>query len=1191
MSDSALYLCPFCGAFINEEASICPNCNKPLEEEVDEEFDKGLNDLIDEDLDTLGIACPRCGGSLEKGARECSNCDMKIEENDNISPEGEKEAVTLFLCSGCGAFISSDSNECPNCGIPLDEEDGEDTDGMEYDSDLLNLLIENDVQEEDELILELDNIDDPDDLISVIDKIPDIEDVDLFDEDPDIVLDIRPGLAGDEHEGDHADDADILHINISEEIEKTRIVESISERVSRDISIEGDGGDEIMLCGECGAFVSPSSKECNVCGNDIRSGGYLGIEKDDEIVAIEDDGKNTETALRSILGILDDVILDPDPMAEHIDDIGICQKCGAFIPQDEQKCPVCQTEKQDLPDIIYTELPTDGHDEMSICGECGAFIRADSDSCNVCGADVDVNLLQSIQADDVLEMGKDADDPMDILKKALGVLELRDTSPEERIGGELELCPDCGAFVSANAAACSVCDSDLSRGQSLDDGIVMDLEDDSVILSDSVCPNCGSKFGVGAGDCEVCGFTFLDNEVDIEEEMSYDDRVDISDIIELGIPDLTRESAIDHLNEMEDDMDDLILEKKEPESPGQKKSPELSNEEKLARIEKAYEEGQLTKANYIINKAKFYGLVQEMNEIEDDLDELLIDIDETMAESIVVPSEEDELEGLDLVDLHIDKDEIKVDGYLDDDDIHQDRDVEYDTLSLSEEDIKEGVHHGDYEEIIEYDDSEVDGEIESEKVETDDDTEYEDVEVYVNSDGDEIEYEEVEIDDGIEYEEVEVDDDIEYEEVEVYEDETEEDPTTTIPTSQIDIDAGEDMLDDTHDDVHVPFRSHAMVETTGGPQYLGHSGWEYGVIASLLTSIFYVALASYIPVNPISLAIIFGIILIFAIIMLVTSRSIFMKGDLYRGSVFMIGGLIISFILLHWFAGMMIEDPLVDKMLLSTGIIMIGIGIIWIRSKVRYIHLWLSGTIFLFLFAIGELYYFEQWAYSPIQPPGAIIAGIGIFLIVASAILLAYERNLHTSIETEIVRGDLDYLNKDYKKALRSYDRALEKSNDTTVSKVSDPREYDVPWYSKGATLILMGKLKEGIECLDMALSINPNNEVAWVSKGNAYSKLGNMDSALESYNNALIANPRYIIAWNNRGNAFARKENYIEALKNYNRAIKLDPNYKDAWINKGYVLMKMGKQDEALKCVSMIGKKKSDQQGVSAGASAKASA
>ncbi len=1186
MSDSTLYLCPFCGAFINEEAEVCPNCSKPLEEEVEGGFEKELDDLIDEDLNAMSgsESCPRCGKQLEEGSLECLDCNMKIEDGLEPASEGEEEGVALFLCSGCGAFINSNSNECPKCGISLDDEAEEEHDFVEYDNELLDLLVENEPDEEDELILELDSIDDPEDLISVIDKMPDIEDEELFDDEPDIVLDLD--LADDDPEGD------LLHMNIDDEIEKTRIVESISERVAGEVAIESDSGDEIMLCGECGAFVSQSSKECNVCGNDIRPGSHLAIEKDE--IPSENDGENTETALRSILGILDDVILDPDPMADHEDDIGICQKCGAFIPHGESACPVCHADKKSLPDIIYTELPIDDHDSMSICGDCGAFVKSDSDTCNVCGAKVDADMLRSIEPDDVLEMGMDADDPMDILKKALGVLELRDTTPEERIGGELDLCPDCGAFVSANAKSCSICGSDLIQGTdiSLDDGIVMDLDDGSVILSDSVCPNCGSKFGVGAGDCEVCGFTFLGDESDHDEkEMSYEDRVDISDIIEFEVPELTKESAIDHLNEMEDDMDDLILDEVKPESSAEVKSGELSNEEKLARIEKAYEEGQLSKANYIINKAKFYGLVQEMNEIEDDLDELLIDIDETMAETVEVPTEEDEIESLELGDLHLNIDP----DAQDDEDTQPDVEMEYDDLSLSEDDIKEGIHDGKYDDIIEFDDQDLDltqddtyqedldehietyeeeDETSKEDETSDEDVIYEEVEVYVDEDGQEIEYEEVEVNE----------DDIE---------EYEEDVDDPEGTDLDDHDPEETYFEE-EDEIHVPFRSHAMAETTGGPQYLNHSGWEYGVIASLLTSLFYVALSSYIPINPISLAIIFGVILIFAFIMMVTSRSIFMKGDLYRGSVFMIGGVIISFILLHWFADIMIDDPMVDKMLLSIGIMMIGIGIIWIRGKIRYIHLWLSGTIFLFLFSIGELYYFEQWAYSPIQPPGAIVAGIGISLIVASSILLAYERSLHTSIETEIVRGDMDYLNKNYKKALHSYDRALEKSTLKTESalKADDTREYDVPWYSKGATLILMGNLKEGIECLDMALSINPNNEVAWVSKGNAYSKLGDMSSALESYNNALIANPRYIIAWNNRGNAFARKENYIEALKNYNRAIKLDPDYKDAWINKGYVLMKMGKQDEALKCVSMIGEKKMGQHGAaSTNGSTKASA
>ncbi|MCK4266800.1 MAG: tetratricopeptide repeat protein, partial [Thermoplasmata archaeon] len=198
--------------------------------------------------------------------------------------------------------------------------------------------------------------------------------------------------------------------------------------------------------------------------------------------------------------------------------------------------------------------------------------------------------------------------------------------------------------------------------------------------------------------------------------------------------------------------------------------------------------------------------------------------------------------------------------------------------------------------------------------------------------------------------------------------------------------------------------------------------------------------------------------------------------------------------------------------------------------------------------------------------------GAGACMVLISMGFLLYERAIRTSIESDIVRGDVHYLHRNYTGALVSYDSALQKtrSRQSAVT-VGPPINYDVPWYSKGSALILMGELEEGIKCLDMALAINPNNEVTWVNKGNAHSRLGDQVTAMQCYERALGCNTSYEIAWNNLGNIHARQRDYVEALKCYNRALKLNHRYDDAWINKGYVLAKMGKQSQAMKCLGNI--------------------
>ncbi|MCK5038455.1 MAG: tetratricopeptide repeat protein [Thermoplasmata archaeon] len=1116
MSDSVIYLCPSCGAFINEDATVCPNCNKALDEDAEDNFEKGLEELIQEDPEDLdvGQTCPRCGGKLEEDSLECASCDMKIEEELDLIGQ-ESEDVSLFLCSGCGAFISSDSEECPSCGIPLDDNADTKEPVVEYDDELLDLLIDKEELDTEESLREMDGIGDTDELMSLIDRMAD-DDLDDDDDDDEPVM-ISIEEANDEINADH------LHENLNQEVDKIRIVEGLGEKLSEEVVIDGGMEDDIRLCMECGAFVSSSSRECNVCGTESGSGKYLTTETDEvdkELVTRQKDA-DTESALRKILGILDETSVGSEIMEVVEEIIGICVPCGAFIPSGEDKCPVCDAPRSDMPDMPALEdIHKEETSSLSICGECGAFLRPGIGECNVCGTEVDADALDKIQPEEIIKMSQGADDSMDILKKALGVLELKDTSPQETLSGEIDLCPECGAFVSGDAKECGVCGFNFDGGIGDDMGIVIDLDEEDVKLSKNTCPNCGSRFGVGAGDCEVCGFTFLDDdlglgELEVLESSDPAEGVDISDIIDMDIPNL--EIELEEETEGLDDLAQAIEEeaiKEDQVPPPETPIPgtRMTDMEKLERLEAAYREGRLSKANYLINKAKFYGIVENMEEVEDpredDLMDLLTDIDDTY-DSIGKES-------------RIEPEEVEYE------------DTDHEEIGPEPQIYEEGIYPV--------------GEEEEEEVEY--------IEEDVEHIGEPVAYDEV-----VEY--VEIGQDEEFQ-------------TRIHEAAEV--------------RRQVPFKTFEVQGAAPRQEQTRHSGWEYGVYWSLFTSVFFVSLNSYFDLHPISLAAATGIALAFALFMMITSRSTFVRSDLTKGALFMVGGLIISFILLHWFANVIIENPQVDNILLSIGIVMIGIGMIWIRSSLRYIHLWIVGTIFLFLFSIGEMFYFDQWAFSPIQPPGTIIAGLGISLIMISTIMLAYERSLHTSIETEIVRGDIDYMNKDYKRALRSYDVALEKSRakgSADGDTESASQQYDIPWYSKGAALILMGQLEEGIECLDMALSINPNNEVAWVSKGNAYSKLGDSENAIESYNNALISNPRYIIAWNNRGNAFARRKDYVEALSNYNRAIKLNPNYHDAWINKGYVLMKMGKQEEALKCVSMIDQRGGVEQPKTAASSA----
>jgi len=169
-------------------------------------------------------------------------------------------------------------------------------------------------------------------------------------------------------------------------------------------------------------------------------------------------------------------------------------------------------------------------------------------------------------------------------------------------------------------------------------------------------------------------------------------------------------------------------------------------------------------------------------------------------------------------------------------------------------------------------------------------------------------------------------------------------------------------------------------------------------------------------------------------------------------------------------------------------------------------------------------------------------------------------RRSSLALHRELSRAEQNVARRDYTETLRAYDRAI------ALGPKGAPGE-DLPWYGKGATLILLGRYEEALRAIDKALDINPRNEVAWVNKGNALTRLGRPLDALRCYNAAIKVNPRYEVAWNNKGNTLARLGHYEEALRCYEKALEIDPNYRGSWVNKGYVLAKLGRYDEAAKC------------------------
>ena len=173
-------------------------------------------------------------------------------------------------------------------------------------------------------------------------------------------------------------------------------------------------------------------------------------------------------------------------------------------------------------------------------------------------------------------------------------------------------------------------------------------------------------------------------------------------------------------------------------------------------------------------------------------------------------------------------------------------------------------------------------------------------------------------------------------------------------------------------------------------------------------------------------------------------------------------------------------------------------------------------------------------------------------------------RRRANAIRTALAGAQGDYARRNLEETVAGYDRAIHLT-DEGIAPV------DLPWYGKGAALVLLGRYEEALRAVDRALDINPKNEVAWLNKGNALMRVGRVLDALRCFNAAIKVNAAYEVAWNNKGNALARLGRHEEALRCYDQALAIDPRYRDAWANKGYVLTRLGRYEEAAACADHV--------------------
>ncbi|CAB3792224.1 tetratricopeptide repeat protein [Pararobbsia alpina] len=116
-----------------------------------------------------------------------------------------------------------------------------------------------------------------------------------------------------------------------------------------------------------------------------------------------------------------------------------------------------------------------------------------------------------------------------------------------------------------------------------------------------------------------------------------------------------------------------------------------------------------------------------------------------------------------------------------------------------------------------------------------------------------------------------------------------------------------------------------------------------------------------------------------------------------------------------------------------------------------------------------------------------------------------------------------------------------------------------------GTLALQGGRLDEGVELLERAVSLEPRQAVIHSNLAFAFNALRRFEEGLASAERALALKPDLVDAANNRGNALAGLDQPVDALASFEHAIALKHDSPEAWNNRACVLRDLGQPSEAV--------------------------
>ena len=120
-----------------------------------------------------------------------------------------------------------------------------------------------------------------------------------------------------------------------------------------------------------------------------------------------------------------------------------------------------------------------------------------------------------------------------------------------------------------------------------------------------------------------------------------------------------------------------------------------------------------------------------------------------------------------------------------------------------------------------------------------------------------------------------------------------------------------------------------------------------------------------------------------------------------------------------------------------------------------------------------------------------------------------------------------------------------------------------IVWKLFGLSLQMQGK--DGLQALQKAVELLPNDAEAHSNLGIVLKNLGQLDDAVSIFRRAIKLKPDFAEAHNGLGNALQDLGQLENAVTSYREALKLKPNFAQAHTNLGVVLQALGQLDAAL--------------------------